>query len=74
MPLNPDPLIVALDLDSAEQARALVATLGPRISFYKIGMELYAAAGMSFARELLDQGKDVFLDMKFYDIGETVKR
>ncbi len=37
-------------------------------------MELYAAAGMEFVRELLGQGKDVFLDMKFYDIGETVKR
>ncbi len=74
MLLNSDPLIVALDLDSAKQARALVATLGPEIQFYKIGMELYAAAGMSFARELLAEGKDVFLDMKFYDIGETVKR
>ena len=37
-------------------------------------MELYAAAGMDFVRELLDQGKDVFLDLKFYDIAETVKR
>ena len=37
-------------------------------------MELYAAAGMDFVRELLDQGKHVFLDLKFYDIGETVKR
>jgi len=35
---------------------------------------LYAAAGMEFVRELLAAGKDVFLDMKFYDIGETVKR
>ncbi|MGI8991871.1 MAG: orotidine-5'-phosphate decarboxylase [Bryobacteraceae bacterium] len=69
-----DPIIVALDLDSAGQARALVAALGPYIHFYKIGMELYAAAGMPFARELIAQGHDVFLDMKFYDIGETVKR
>jgi orotidine-5'-phosphate decarboxylase len=37
-------------------------------------MELYAAAGMDFVRELLGQGKDVFLDLKFYDIPETVKR
>jgi orotidine-5'-phosphate decarboxylase len=37
-------------------------------------MELYASAGMEFVRELLGQGKDVFLDMKFYDIPETVKR
>ena len=44
------------------------------IGFYKVGMELYAAAGMDFVRELLGQGKDVFLDLKYYDIGETVKR
>ena len=37
-------------------------------------MELYAAAGMEFVRELVAEGKQVFLDMKFYDIGETVKR
>jgi orotidine-5'-phosphate decarboxylase len=37
-------------------------------------MELYAATGPDFVRELVDQGKDVFLDLKFYDIGETVKR
>ena len=67
-------IIVALDVDSAAEARALVARLGDRIGFYKVGMELYAAAGMDFVRELLDQGKDVFLDQKYYDIGETVKR
>ena len=67
-------IIVALDVDSAAEARALVARLGDRIGFYKVGMELYAAAGMEFVRELLDQGKDVFLDQKYYDIGETVKR
>jgi orotidine-5'-phosphate decarboxylase len=69
-----NPIIVALDVDSAEEARALVARIGPSVNFYKVGMELYAAAGMEIVRELLAQGKDVFLDMKFYDIGETVKR
>ena len=48
--------------------------LGPHAGFYKVGMELYAAAGMTMVRELLDQGKEVFLDLKFYDIPETVKR
>ena len=67
-------IIVALDVDSAEEARALVVRLGASIGFYKIAMELYAAAGMGFVRELLGQGKEVFLDMKYYDIGETVKR
>jgi orotidine-5'-phosphate decarboxylase len=69
-----DHIIVALDVDSAEEARGLVARLGASIGFYKVGMELYAAAGMDFVRELMGQGKDVFLDMKYYDIGETVKR
>src|SRR5438105_13981935 len=69
-----NPIIVALDVDSVAEARRLVATLGSSINFYKVGMELYAAAGMDFVRELLEQGRDVFLDLKFYDIGETVKR
>ncbi|MBI4875714.1 MAG: orotidine-5'-phosphate decarboxylase [Acidobacteria bacterium] len=72
--MNQNPCIIALDVDSVEQARALVRRLGGAAPFYKVGMELYAAAGMEFVRELVGQGKQVFLDMKFYDIGETVKR
>jgi len=68
------PIIIALDVESAGEARALVTRLGDSVSFYKVGMELYAAAGMEFVRELVGQGRQVFLDMKFYDIGETVKR
>jgi orotidine-5'-phosphate decarboxylase len=69
-----NPIILALDLESAGEARALVRRLGDRIAFYKVGLELYTAAGMSFVSELLDQGKEVFLDLKLYDIPETVKR
>jgi orotidine-5'-phosphate decarboxylase len=69
-----DPIIIALDLESAAQARSLVKTLGDSVGFYKVGMELYAAAGMDYARELADSGKRVFLDLKMYDIPETVKR
>jgi orotidine-5'-phosphate decarboxylase len=69
-----NPIIVALDVDSAAEARMLVSRLAEHIRFYKVGMELYAAAGMPFVRELLAGGNDVFLDMKFYDIPETVKR
>ena len=68
------PIIIALDVESAGEARALATRLGDSVSFYKVGMELYAAAGMEFVRELVGQGRQVFLDMKFYDIGETVKR
>jgi orotidine-5'-phosphate decarboxylase len=69
-----NPIIVALDFDSAEGARELVDKLGSHVSFYKVGLELYTATGMEFVRELTAQGKDVFLDLKLYDIGETVKR
>ena len=69
-----DPLIIALDLDSVEEARALVKALGSHASFYKVGMELYASAGPEFVRELVAQKKQVFVDLKFYDISETVKR
>jgi orotidine-5'-phosphate decarboxylase len=72
--MNGNPLIVALDVESAEEARRLVRALDGAADFFKVGMELYASAGMEFVRELTGAGKRVFLDMKFYDIGETVKR
>lgn len=68
------PVIVALDLETPQEAHSLVSRLGDAASFYKVGLELYAAAGMDFVRELKLQGHRVFLDLKMYDIGETVKR
>jgi orotidine-5'-phosphate decarboxylase len=65
---------VALDVDSAGEARALATRLGEGVDFYKVGMELYAAGGMEIVRELKDRGKQVFLDLKLYDIPETVRR
>jgi orotidine-5'-phosphate decarboxylase len=67
-------VIIALDIESADQARELVDRIGDAAGFYKVGMELYAAAGMQFVDELISGGKQVFLDLKFFDIGETVKR
>ena len=72
--MNHNPIIVALDFESAAEAMDLVTKLGDQAGFYKVGMELYAAAGMDFVRELRARGKDIFLDMKFYDIPETVRR
>ena len=69
-----NPIIVALDVASAREALALAGKLGDRINFYKVGMELYAAAGMEMVRELQQRGASVFLDLKLFDIGETVKR
>jgi len=69
-----NPLIIALDFDNTGEARRLVETLGDTVDFYKVGMELYAVAGIDYVRELTASGKRVFLDLKLYDIGETVKR
>ena len=73
--LKADPrLIVPLDLPSVAEARAIVAALGEAVSFYKVGLELFATGGMDFARELKAGGKQVFLDWKLHDIGTTVQR
>jgi orotidine-5'-phosphate decarboxylase len=68
------PLIIALDVETPEQALTLVDRIGPAADFYKVGMELYAAGGPEIVRQLLERGARVFLDLKLYDIGETVKR
>lgn len=69
-----EKLIVALDLPSYDAARALVDRLGDTVSFYKIGLELLFSDGLELARELKRDGKRVFLDFKFLDIGNTVER
>ncbi len=52
----------------------MIERIGPAAEFYKVGMELYAAGGMDFVARVAGAGKNVFLDLKLYDIGETVKR
>ena len=69
-----NPIIIALDVETAEQARDLVSKIGSSVDFYKVGIELYAATGMEVVTELIAARKQVFLDLKFHDIGETVKR
>jgi orotidine-5'-phosphate decarboxylase len=73
MPMQPrERLIVALDLSSVEEAQAMVARLGDAVSFYKIGYQLAFAGGITFAHTLTDAGKQVFVDLKLHDIGNTV--
>ena len=69
-----DKLIVALDFPSYDDARALVDRLGDTVSFYKVGLELLFSDGLAMAAELKNEGKRVFLDMKFLDIGNTVEK
>jgi orotidine-5'-phosphate decarboxylase len=72
--MSHNPIIIALDVETAAEARTLVKQIGDRAGFYKVGLELFATAGPEMVRELIGQGKDVFLDLKMYDIPETVKR
>ncbi|HVB89562.1 MAG TPA: orotidine-5'-phosphate decarboxylase [Beijerinckiaceae bacterium] len=69
-----DRLIVALDLPDADQARAMAARLGDCVGVYKIGLELAFVGGIDLARELVDAGRTVFLDLKLHDIPRTVER
>ena len=69
-----DRLIVGLDIPSVEEARAIVSTLGEDIVFYKIRYQLTFAGGLDFARDLIADGKKVFLDMKLLDIDNTVAK
>lgn len=66
-------LIFALDVPDADEARRLVAQLGDTVAFYKLGLELFMAGGYF---ELLDwlekQGKKTFVDLKFFDVPNTV--
>jgi orotidine-5'-phosphate decarboxylase len=69
-----EKLIVALDLPEVAKARAMVERLGDSVSFYKIGMELAYGGGFAFVDELARAGKQVFLDLKLHDIGNTVEK
>ena len=78
MPANARPaddrLIVALDVPNVLDGLAIVEKLGDSVSFYKIGLGMLTGGGLALANELKEQGKRVFLDMKFFDIGATVER
>jgi orotidine-5'-phosphate decarboxylase len=67
-------LIVALDVPRAEEARALVTRLGEAAAFYKVGLELFMAGGcFELVEWLAANGKRVFVDLKFFDVPETVR-
>ena len=68
-----DRLIIGLDVGSVAEARSLVARIGVAGSFYKIGYQLAYAGGFELARELIAEGKKVFLDLKLHDIANTVE-
>lgn len=69
-----DRLITAIDVPNAIAGLELVETLGDRVSFYKIGLGMLTGGGLALANELKQEhGKRIFLDMKLFDIGNTVE-
>lgn len=66
-------LILALDFPSVGEARAVADELSGTVRFFKIGLQLFPQGGIDLAREIIARGDRVFLDFKFYDIGNTVQ-
>src|SRR5262249_23692041 len=67
-----DKLIVALDVDNANRARELFESLRDSVGMFKIGMQLFTAAGPDLVRRIISHGGRVFLDLKYHDIPNTV--
>ena len=67
-----DKIIVALDVATKNEALGLVDRLGPEISFFKIGLQLYTAEGPEIVRAVTKTGAKVWLDLKLHDIPNTV--
>jgi orotidine-5'-phosphate decarboxylase len=74
-PANPrERIIVALDVETANEARLIVGQIREHVGAFKVGLQLFAAAGPEFIRELTGSGVKVFLDLKFHDIPNTVAK
>ncbi len=67
-----DKIIVALDVATADQARAIVAELRDEVGAFKIGLQLFTSTGPELVREFTSSGIKIFLDLKFHDIPNTV--
>src|SRR5438045_284415 len=68
------PIIAALDVPTAEAALKLAQQVAPAVGAFKIGSELFTAAGPDIVRKIRDTGASVFLDLKFHDIPNTVAK
>lgn len=71
--MNSTPkLILALDVDTFAKAKYFVDLLYPKVKIFKVGVQLFAASGREIIRYIKAKGADVFLDLKFFDIPNTV--
>src|SRR3954447_8931792 len=69
-----NPIIVALDVSTPEQALKLAEAVAPAVDAFKIGSELFTSAGPDIVRRIRQTGAAVFLDLKFHDIPNTVAK
>ena len=69
-----DKIIVALDVATVNEARSLVDELRDGVGAFKIGLQLFTAAGPEFVKGLVESGAKIFLDLKFHDIPNTVAK
>lgn len=69
-----EKIIVPLDVETPAEAREIISELGGEVGAFKIGLQLFTAAGAAFAREIVEAGVKVFLDVKFHDIPNTVAK
>ncbi len=69
-----DKIIVALDVETVDEARKIIDETGDQAGAYKIGLQLFSAAGATFVEEIVNRNLKVFLDLKFHDIPNTVAK
>ena len=72
--MNKEKPIIALDFKSEEETRMFLSLFADESVNVKVGMELYYATGPDFVREIVEMGHEIFLDLKLYDIPNTVRR
>ena len=72
--MGKEKIIVALDVETAAEAREIIAELRGEVGAFKIGLQLFTSAGASFVREVIEQNVKLFLDVKFHDIPNTVAK
>jgi len=72
--LSKEKIIVALDVNTVEEVREIIEEIGGEVGAFKIGLQLFTAAGASFVRENVEKGIKLFLDLKFHDIPNTVSK